>query len=90
MRYPLTHPATASMVRDEKVQAKVGDKVRSADFRSEFSGRVGTIIDITDAGHGKCLTVRFPARHWAGVTKRAGKESTGAKWYTWVSAGEQS
>lgn len=67
------------MVQDQKVEVQVGDLVRSADFRSEFYRKVGTVTAIY---HG-CVRVQFGSNpaHW---------ESTGAQWYTWVSRGDQS
>lgn len=75
----------ARMRQDAKVQARVGDQVRATDFRSEFYGRVGTIVAITEyvehgCGRGACLKVKFPQ---AG-SKRGGTEGTGAQWFAWV------
>lgn len=60
------------MTRDDKAVVQVGDKVRSADFRSEFYRKIGTV----EAVRSGTVKVRYPGGGW---------ESTGPQWFTWVS-----
>ena len=81
----VVHRTEAQVKQHAKVTIGIGDWVVAVDHRSEFAGRTGKVVDITEwvepdgYGRGACLRVKFFGPSVMG--NRGGTESTGAQWF---------